>query len=152
MQDLTAKKKDAPRLPRPVGRYWKGRAPKGTDKIIDDLDSDVDEEETIETGDVLLQDDLQVNVDDDLQLATAAPTKAINISIKDVNISEEGKVFVHGKEETGRTALEQAGMVIAVTFISYANLKTFLKSHRRSKWVRGGGRGGGRRGRDRGMD
>ncbi|GJJ13965.1 hypothetical protein Clacol_008222 [Clathrus columnatus] len=86
----TTRKKDAPRHARPVGRYWKGRAPKGVDEIQDDLDSEVDEAEPIGTEDVLLQDDFQLNVDD-RQSNPAIIHKVINIALKDVNISQEGK-------------------------------------------------------------
>jgi len=35
--------------------------------------------------------------------------KAMNVSLKDVNISNEGKVIVAGREESGRTLMEVDG-------------------------------------------
>jgi len=52
---------------------------------------------------------LDAEEDEDEELAPViAPSraKAINVSLKDVNISRDGKVIVAGREESGRTAME----------------------------------------------
>ena len=110
----TAPRKPAARLPRPAARYWKGKAPKGAGEVSSD-DSDYDEaaeaQEPEEEGDVLIQDITGDDEDEsrlDVRQAQQKPktTKAINVALRDVNISKEGKVIVAGKEESGRTQAE----------------------------------------------
>lgn len=110
----TAQRKPAPRLPRPAARYWKGKAPKGAGEALSSDDSDYDaeqEQEPEEEGDVLIQDVQQDDDEDALdvqkpQKAAAAKGRAMNVALKDVNISKEGRVIVAGKEEVGRTGAE----------------------------------------------
>lgn len=82
------RKKEAPRLPRPAGRYWKGKAPKGAEDIADGFDSDIEEDGTVETDDIFLQDDFQLNTEDS-HLKTATNQKAINITLKSTDIIQE---------------------------------------------------------------
>lgn len=82
------RKKEAPRLPRPVGRYWKGKAPKGAKDIADGFDSDIEEDGTVETDDIFLQDDFQLNTEDSHSKA-ATNQKAINITLKSADIIQE---------------------------------------------------------------
>ncbi|KAF7305050.1 RdRP-domain-containing protein [Mycena kentingensis (nom. inval.)] len=105
-------RKQAPRLARPAARYWKGKAPKG----VADVDSDSDEEDQEEVaeeqeGDVDIggEQDIVNEDDDDAQPAPLIqkPAKGMNVALRDVNISKDGKVIVAGREESGRTALEQ---------------------------------------------
>lgn len=111
----TAPRKPAARLPRPAARYWKGKAPKGAGEVSSD-DSDYDEAaeagEAEEEGDVLIQDITGEDEEDEARLdvrqAQLHPktTKGINVALRDVNISKDGKVIVAGKEESGRTQAE----------------------------------------------
>lgn len=110
---MSTGRKQAPRLPRPAVRYWKGKAPRGVAEV--NSDSDVEEETPshLEEGDVPL-DDHEVDEDDfgnlsTIQEKTSFAPKAINIALKDVSVSKEGKVIVAGREESGRTALEEEG-------------------------------------------
>jgi len=101
-------RKQAPRLARPAVRYWKGKAPKGAAEV--DSDSDAEEEETgLQEGDVPM-DEADGDEEDDeefgMREAVSKP-KGMNIALKDVSVSKEGKVIVAGREESGRTALEE---------------------------------------------
>jgi microfibrillar-associated protein 1 len=104
-------RKQAPRLTRPAARYWKGKAPKG---VVDvDSDSDVEEPQMEEEGDVPISGDQDIVYEEDdeeamrLRKETPKSIKAMNVTLKDVNISKDGKVTVAGREESGRTALEE---------------------------------------------
>ncbi|KAF9569808.1 hypothetical protein CPC08DRAFT_739086 [Agrocybe pediades] len=101
-------RKPAPRLARPAVRYWKGKAPKGAAEV----DSDSEEEEVpthLEEGDVAL-DDHELDEEDFTELGQIRgkqQQKAMNIALKDVSVSKEGKVIVAGREESGRTIEEE---------------------------------------------
>lgn len=106
---MSAARKQAPRLARPAARYWKGKAPKG----VTDAPSDSDEEdapEVDEEGDVLIGGDQDIVEEDDegmpIKQEPAKAVKAMNVSLKNVDISKDGKVTVAGREESGRTAME----------------------------------------------
>ncbi|KAJ6573968.1 microfibrillar-associated protein MFAP1, Zn finger, CCHC type protein [Mycena vulgaris] len=107
---MSAARKQAPRLARPAARYWKGKAPKG----IVDADSESEQEEAGSIGeedDVDIggdQDIIPEDDDEDVQPAPAIqkPQKAMNVALRDVNISKDGKVIIAGREESGRTAVE----------------------------------------------
>ncbi|KZT68465.1 hypothetical protein DAEQUDRAFT_766281 [Daedalea quercina L-15889] len=114
MSAATAARKPAARLPRPAARYWKGKAPKGAGEVSSD-ESDYDETAGVhvpeEEGDVLIQDVTGEDEEDERRLDMQAQrklktTKGINVALRDVNISKEGKVIVSGKEESGRTQAE----------------------------------------------
>ncbi|KAJ6519278.1 microfibrillar-associated protein MFAP1, Zn finger, CCHC type protein [Mycena sanguinolenta] len=105
-------RKQAPRLARPAVRYWKGKAPKGVDV---DVDSDSEQEEVQEVpeeGDVDIGGDQDIVSEDDEGDSKPAPmvpkpaNKAMNVVLRDVEISKDGKVIVAGREESGRTAME----------------------------------------------
>ncbi|KAI0089747.1 splicing factor, Prp19-binding domain-containing protein [Irpex rosettiformis] len=110
----SAPRKPAPRLARPAARYWKGKAPKGVDATAGESDeSDEGEaEELEEEGDVRIQDVGGDEEDEDgLEVKKSGLVKGkakagINVTLRDVNISKEGKVIVAGREEVGRTAAE----------------------------------------------
>ncbi|EIW86347.1 hypothetical protein CONPUDRAFT_161109 [Coniophora puteana RWD-64-598 SS2] len=110
----TEVRKHAPRPARAAGRYWKGKAPKGAAAAgSDSEDEEEDEGSELEHGDVPItgEGDLDAEEDEDEELAPViAPSraKAINVSLKDVNISRDGKVIVAGREESGRTAMEES--------------------------------------------
>lgn len=124
----TAPRKPAARLPRPAARYWKGKAPKGAGEVSSD-DSDYDEaaeaREPEEEGDVLLQDITGEDDEDEARLdvrqAQPKTTKGINVALRDVNISKEGKVIVAGKEESGRTQaeLEEGEYTFCIVLLTY---------------------------------
>ncbi|KAK0232813.1 splicing factor, Prp19-binding domain-containing protein [Armillaria fumosa] len=106
---MSAPRKQAPRLARPAARYWKGKAPKGVAEV--DSDSEEEAPEVEEEGDVLIGGEQDIVQEDDEDLPTAqnvsrAKIKSMNVSLKDVNISKDGKVIVAGRDESGRTALE----------------------------------------------
>lgn len=101
-------RKQAPRLARPAVRYWKGKAPKGATEV--DSDSDIEETPShLEDGDVPL-DDHEMDEDEfgdfGVKQDKVPVAKAINIALKDVSVSKEGKVIVAGREESGRTVVE----------------------------------------------
>ncbi|KAG6887865.1 hypothetical protein C0992_010432 [Termitomyces sp. T32_za158] len=103
-------RKQAPRLPRPAARYWKGKAPKGAVEV--DSDSENEDARSLEDGDVAVegeQDFAAEEEDQDLPMRADVKTiaKSMNVTLKDVNISKDGKVIVAGREESGRTALEE---------------------------------------------
>ncbi|KDR85241.1 hypothetical protein GALMADRAFT_233987 [Galerina marginata CBS 339.88] len=103
---MSSAKKQATRLARPAVRYWKGKAPKGAAEV--ESDSDFEETPTnLEEGDVPLDEDLDNEDFADLGVRRTTTTKAINIALKDVSVSKEGKVIVAGREESGRTDLEE---------------------------------------------
>ncbi|KAI0668737.1 splicing factor, Prp19-binding domain-containing protein [Trametes maxima] len=116
----SAARKPAARLPRPAARYWKGKAPKGADaaESESDYDEGAEEQEPQEEGDELIRDvggdeegegveEEEDGLEVRRQKAVGRPARgAINVSLRDVNISREGKVIVGGKEESGRTAAE----------------------------------------------
>ncbi|KAF7437345.1 hypothetical protein PC9H_004184 [Pleurotus ostreatus] len=111
----SAVRKQAPRPAKPIGRYWQGKAPKGALEV--ESDSDAGEEDNdnqeLEEGDVPIGGDQDIVGDDEeqeeeMQLKKAArPQKIMNVALKDVSISNEGKVIVAGREESGRTQLEE---------------------------------------------
>ncbi|VDC02018.1 unnamed protein product [Peniophora sp. CBMAI 1063] len=98
-------RKQAPRPARPVGRYWKGKAPKGAGELpSSDEDSDAEIQEVQEDGDEAIggeQDFLAGGTKDDSDEEDEGGTskKAAKMSVKlgDVQI-KEGKVLVGGKE------------------------------------------------------
>ncbi|KAI0820616.1 splicing factor, Prp19-binding domain-containing protein [Trametes gibbosa] len=107
-------RKPAARLPRPAARYWKGKAPKGADAAESDSDYDeAEEQEPQEEGDELIRDvgdEGDEEEEEDFAVRKEAVGRqtrgAINVALRDVNISKDGKVIVAGKEESGKTAAE----------------------------------------------
>ncbi|KAF8887758.1 splicing factor, Prp19-binding domain-containing protein [Infundibulicybe gibba] len=119
---MSTARKDAPRLPRPAARYWKGKAPKGAaataDSDSDVSDAPVGEEE----GDVDIggEQDIDAGGDEEdedegeggmlMREVKAGEVRTMNVALKDVNISKDGKVVVAGREESGRTEVEDLVM------------------------------------------
>jgi microfibrillar-associated protein 1 len=113
----TTIRKQAPRLARPVGRYWKGKAPKGAADLSSD-ESDEEKEEVLqEEGDVAFageQEFLHTENDDEEKEEEEEEeegrkgyrTGRMSVALKNVNISKEGNVIVAGKQEVGRTEAE----------------------------------------------
>ena len=107
----TTARKPAVRPARPVGRYWRGKAPKGAADLPSDSDSD--DPNTREEGEY--QDDVSIagdversDIDSSTRpLTTTSDQKQISITLKDVDISKEGKVIVAGREESGKTVMEK---------------------------------------------
>jgi microfibrillar-associated protein 1 len=99
-------RKQAPRPARPAARYWKGKAPKGIAEAHSDSDSDregVAEDETAVEGQV---DDEGIEEFGMKQEQEPMKPRGMNIALKDVSVSKEGKVIVAGREESGRTLME----------------------------------------------
>ncbi|KAG2129774.1 splicing factor, Prp19-binding domain-containing protein [Suillus clintonianus] len=99
---------------RAAGRYWKGKAPKGAAEYPSDSDEGDEQPEVQEEGDVLIggeQDIVEEEEDEETTLPVKTGqgrvVKTMNLTLKDVNISKEGKVIVAGREESGRTKLEE---------------------------------------------
>lgn len=111
----TAPRKQAPRLARPAARYRRGQVPKGADVLPSDSDESGDEEhvqEGEEEGDVMIGEmDADEDEEEDAlevrEVKKAAVKKGMNVTLKDVSVSKEGRVTIAGKEEVGRTAAEQ---------------------------------------------
>lgn len=110
----SAVRKQAPRPEKPVGRYWKGKAPKGAADLPSSEEDDDDEQqeaqELEEEGDVPLSGEQFIRGvgDDEDEDDDEKPKKVgkMSVALRDVNISKDGKVVVAGKEEVGRTELE----------------------------------------------
>ncbi|KAI0321005.1 splicing factor, Prp19-binding domain-containing protein [Amylostereum chailletii] len=111
----TAARKQAPRPARPVGRYWKGKAPKGAaDLPSSDEEDEEDPQELEEEGDVALSGDQDFlagaageDEEDEGDAGKGRKVGKMSIALRDVNISKDGKVIVAGREEVGRTAAEE---------------------------------------------
>ncbi|KAG6854084.1 hypothetical protein C0991_010831 [Blastosporella zonata] len=103
-------RKQAPRLARPAARYWKGKAPKGAAEV-DSESEDEGGQSMEEEGDIAVggEQDFIEEEDEDLPMRTdvKAASKSMNVALRDVNISKDGKVIVAGREESGRTTLEE---------------------------------------------
>jgi microfibrillar-associated protein 1 len=129
---MSTRKQQAPRLARPAARYWKGKAPKGLSNVASDSDSDSDGERDVhpeQPGDIPIsgEQDIAVARDEDeddewegegadimqtrreVRVEVVGKGKGMNVSLKDVNISRDGKVIVAGREESGRTVMEVDG-------------------------------------------
>ncbi|SRR6266545_1987710 len=100
-------RKQAPRPARPAARYWKGKAPKGVAELHSDSDAESEglHEEDGERTDEQAEEEIEefgIKSERDV-----AKPKGMNIALKDVSVSKEGKVIVAGREESGRTAMEE---------------------------------------------
>ncbi|KAH9964536.1 splicing factor, Prp19-binding domain-containing protein [Russula dissimulans] len=108
----TSTRKQAPRLARPAGRYWKGKAPKGV-ADLSSSESDDDKEVPHEEGDVAFageQEFLHAEHDNEEEEDAEHGRRdkgKMSIALKDVNISREGKVIIAGRQEVGRTEVEE---------------------------------------------
>ena len=110
----TTARKQAPRLARPAGRYWKGKAPKGAVDLPSDESDEEKEEVPQDEGDVAFageQEFLRAEYDDGEEEEEEEGRKGhmtgrMSVALKNVNISKEGKVIVAGKQEVGRTEAE----------------------------------------------
>jgi len=107
-------RKQASRLARPAARYWKGKAPKGVAEVDSDSEDEGVQQPLGENGDVPIAGDQEIVYEEDeedggtlLREETRTKITSMNVTLKDVNISKDGKVIVAGREESGRTVLEQ---------------------------------------------
>lgn len=107
----------APRPAKPVGRYWKGKAPQGITTALSDSEEEdaqealrLPEEGDVPLGEAELDTKSEGDEEDEPAGLSLRPkveaTKTMNIALRNVDISEEGKVIVAGREESGRTVLE----------------------------------------------
>lgn len=105
-------RKAAPRLAKPAARYFRGKAPKGAADIESDSGSEEENASDEAPQDVPFAGDADSSDEEDqpgldIKASVKDTGKGIHVKLKDVNISEGGKVIVGGKEESGRTAREQ---------------------------------------------
>ena len=111
-------RKQAPRLAKPAIRYWKGKAPKGLAEVNSDSDAE-EEPSNFEEGDIPINDHDDDDDEGDEGFRTIpkqeiVKPKAINLALKDVSVSQEGKVIVAGREESGRTLEEDEGIELVL--------------------------------------
>jgi microfibrillar-associated protein 1 len=111
----TTIRKQAPRLARPAGRYWKGKAPKGAaDLPSSSSESDDERQVPQEEGDIAFageQEFLHAEHDEDGQGGQGQRKQSagkMSLALKNVNISKEGKVTIAGQVEVDRTEMEGA--------------------------------------------
>jgi hypothetical protein len=136
-------RKQAPRPARPAARYWKGKAPKGVTEVHSD--SDLEDEGVPETVEER-QDDEDIEEFGVKQEREPVKPRGMNIALKDVSVSKEGKVIVAGREESGRTEMEadegDEGMplmiTIAITVLDdlFQNLKRKRNTKRKNRKLR----------------
>ena len=133
----TVPRKTAPRQAKPAARYWKGKAPKGADALPSDSEEEDEEPRELEEGDEAIEDIEEdgLEVHQQIQKGTG---RGINVALRDVNISKDGKVIVAGKDEVGRTEVE-IGMhttrVLVDTFLRLAQRRRKTKKTRRRRKV-----------------
>lgn len=100
---------------RAAGRYWKGKAPKGAAEVPSDSEEEQEQEQEREEGDVSIGGEGDFVKEEEEEEEESLPTRstqaksarALNVSLKDVSISRDGKVIVAGREESGRTLMEE---------------------------------------------
>lgn len=105
----TVPRKKAVRQAKPVARYWKGKAPKGADALPSDSEEEDEEEQQLEEGDEAIETIEEDEEEEGLevrQTVQKGAARGINVALRDVNISKDGKVIVAGREEVGRTEAE----------------------------------------------
>lgn len=98
-----------------AGRYWKGKAPKGVAEVPSDSGEEEEQEQVQEEGDVPIggEEDFVKEEEEEeeeslaIRSTQAKSARALNVSLKDVSISRDGKVIVAGREESGRTLMEK---------------------------------------------
>jgi hypothetical protein len=119
---MSSTRKQAPRLAKPAVRYWKGKAPKGLTEVNSDSDAEEDPS-NFEEGDIPINDHDDDEGDEEfgtVLIQEMVKPRAINLALKDVSVSQEGKVIVAGREESGRTLEEDEGIELALgTWIHY---------------------------------
>lgn len=95
---------------RAAGRYWKGKAPKGAAEVSSDSEEEQEQEQGHD-GDIPIGgEEGFVREEEEEEEGGSLPTRsarALNVSLKDVSISRDGKVIVAGREESGRTLMEE---------------------------------------------
>jgi hypothetical protein len=110
----TTIRKQAPRPARPAGRYWKGKAPKGAADLSSSDESEVPHVQ--EDGDVTFageQEFLHAKYDSDEEEENGHKGQSagrMSVALKNVDISKEGKVLIDGKQEVGRTEMEEGAL------------------------------------------
>ncbi|KAI5120237.1 hypothetical protein M0805_000051 [Coniferiporia weirii] len=113
----TTARKQAPRIARPAARYWRGKAPKGVaelsesdeDELGEEAEQEAEEDEDMPLGTMEGEAEEEVEEDEQgqpIRVPPKAPAGKMNIALRDVDI-KEGKVIVAGREESGRTAMEE---------------------------------------------
>jgi microfibrillar-associated protein 1 len=102
--------KAAPRPATAAQRYRKGKLPEGVAQAADSDDSDAEEEQDGDEPEDIPLGGLSGDENEDLPIPQSISTKAgpkkLNLALRDVNISRDGKVTIAGKQEAGRTVAE----------------------------------------------
>jgi microfibrillar-associated protein 1 len=110
---MSSTRKQAPRPAKPTGRYWKGKAPKGTAELSSSDSEEGGDERLLpeEEGDVAFAGEQEFRAasheDDEEgdQGNKVQKTGKMSLALKNVNISKDGKVIISAKEELGRTEM-----------------------------------------------
>ncbi|KAF8823913.1 hypothetical protein HHX47_DHR9000219 [Lentinula edodes] len=111
---MSTRPKQAPRMARPAARYWAGKAPKNVVGADSDTEDEEEQPQTEEEGDVNIGGEQEIiqdrdeGEDEDMPMKKQGlKSKSMNIALRDVDISTDGKVIVAGREESGKTVLEE---------------------------------------------
>ncbi|KAJ3864584.1 splicing factor, Prp19-binding domain-containing protein, partial [Lentinula novae-zelandiae] len=111
---MSTRLKQAPRMARPAARYWAGKAPKNVVGADSDTEDEEEQLQTEEEGDVNIGGEQEIiqdrdeDEDEDMPMKKQVlKSKSMNIALRDVDISTDGKVIVAGREESGKTVLEE---------------------------------------------
>lgn len=134
----TVPRKTAARLAKPAARYWKGKAPKGADELPSDSEEeDEEQEQQLEEGDEAIE-DIEEEGLEVRQQAPKAAGRGINVALRDVNISRDGKVIVAGRDEVGRTKAELGTLPVSGGTCNSRQLTADRGGVRRGRGGRGG--------------
>lgn len=125
-------RKAAPRLAKPAARYWRGKAPKGVADVDSESGSEEEDVSDAPPQDVPLTGDIGSSDEEDgagldIKAVPKESGRGIHVKLKDVNISEAGKVIVGGKEESGRTILEQGSCLLGSIILIYRHVYRSFK-------------------------
>ncbi|KAJ4471376.1 splicing factor, Prp19-binding domain-containing protein [Lentinula edodes] len=111
---MSTRPKQAPRMARPAARYWAGKAPKNIVGADSDTEDEEEQPQTEEEGDVNIGGEQEIiqdrdeDEDEDMPMKKQGlKSKSMNIALRDVDISTDGKVIVAGRRESGKTVLEE---------------------------------------------
>ncbi|EJD04425.1 uncharacterized protein FOMMEDRAFT_167614 [Fomitiporia mediterranea MF3/22] len=119
MSAVARRPANAPRPARPAARYWRGKAPKGVAELSESDEEDEvgeveeqaeDEAVDIPLGAVEASDEEEDDEEEEGNQHRAKPKATLgkmNIALRDVEV-KEGKVIVAGREESGKTAMEES--------------------------------------------
>lgn len=103
-------RKAAPRLAVPKQRYFKGKAPKGSNAV--DSESDEEQTEVAVPEDAVGIASYEAEEDGNIALLPSKRViqnaRPVKVALGNVEVSGEGKVIVGGQLESGKTLVEQS--------------------------------------------